>query len=198
VPGIDRPVFYYDISSPYAYLAALRVDDVLPVEPVWQPIAFGVLFQRAGKVPWSMREGREQHFDEIARRARERGVPPLVYPDGWPAEKYSLAPLRALLIAADEGKLKDLTLALYRAEFVDGHHFGDPERVLDVAESIGMDREAVREGIASQPIKDRLRAVTEDAAQRGVDGVPTIAVGDRLFWGDDHLEEAAAAISAAA
>ena len=54
----SAPVFYYDLSSPYAYLAALRVDDVLPVRPEWRPIAFGVLIRAVGKVPWSLREGR--------------------------------------------------------------------------------------------------------------------------------------------
>ena len=29
-------------------------------------------------------------------------------------------------------------------------------------------------------------------------GVPTVAVGDQLFWGDDRLEDAAAAVAAAA
>jgi 2-hydroxychromene-2-carboxylate isomerase len=43
-------------------------------------------------------------------------------------------------------------------------------------------------------VKDRLREVTDEAAERGVIGVPTVAVGGELFWGDDRLEEAAAAL----
>ena len=46
------PVFYFDVSSPYAYLAAHRVDDVLGVRTRWQPIVFGVVFQAAGRLPW--------------------------------------------------------------------------------------------------------------------------------------------------
>ena len=42
-------------------------------------------------------------------------------------------------------------------------------------------------------MKDALRAATEEAAARGVVGVPTVVVGDEVFWGDDRLEEAAAA-----
>ena len=40
---MDQPVFYYDLSSPYAYLAACRVDNVLPARPEWRPIAFGAV-----------------------------------------------------------------------------------------------------------------------------------------------------------
>ena len=45
-----------------------------------------------------------------------------------------------------------------------------------------------------QSVKDALRAGTDDALAHGVIGVPTIAVGEQLFWGDDRLEEAAEAI----
>jgi 2-hydroxychromene-2-carboxylate isomerase len=43
-------------------------------------------------------------------------------------------------------------------------------------------------------VKDQLRAATDEAISRGVTGVPSIAVGDRVFWGDDRLEEAAGSI----
>ena len=43
-----RPVFYYDLGSPYAYLAAERVNGVLPVVPVWQPVLLGGIWQATG------------------------------------------------------------------------------------------------------------------------------------------------------
>jgi 2-hydroxychromene-2-carboxylate isomerase len=54
----------------------------------------------------------------------------------------------------------------------------------------------VTKGVESRSVKDRLRAATEEAADRGVIGVPTVAVGDQLFWGDDQLHLAAAALGA--
>ena len=42
--------------------------------------------------------------------------------------------------------------------------------------------------------KDPLREATAEAYERGVRGVPTLAIGDRLFYGDDQLEAAAAAL----
>ena len=52
---------------------------------------------------------------------------------------------------------------------------------------------AVLKGIETKGVKDRLRAATDEAYERGVRGVPSVAVGDEVFWGDDRLEEAAAA-----
>jgi 2-hydroxychromene-2-carboxylate isomerase len=193
---VSEPIFYYDISSPYAYLASVRIDDVLPVRAQWCPIAFGVIVQRLGKVPWSFGADREKCFAEIASRAADRGLPPIVYPEGWPRETYSVAPLRAALLAADPEQLRAVSRELYRIAFVDGRHLADVEAVLDAAERAGMDRETVRTGIERADVKDRLRSNTEAALERGVSGVPTVQVGSELFWGDDRLEDAAVALAA--
>jgi 2-hydroxychromene-2-carboxylate isomerase len=187
-----RVEFFYDFSSPYSYLAAARVDDVLPVRPMWRPIAFGVIVQRTGKVPWSFAEDRRRDFEEIDRRAAERGLPPVRYPRGWPLQTYSLTPLRAAQLADDAGLLREVSRELFRAIFVDGQSLADLDTTLAAAERAGMDREEVRTGIERQDVKDRLRASTEEALARGVTGVPTVAVGDELFWGDDRLEAAVA------
>jgi 2-hydroxychromene-2-carboxylate isomerase len=49
----QAPVFYFDYSPPYAYLAAMRIGDLLPCA-IWRPIAFGALIRQIGKVPWSL------------------------------------------------------------------------------------------------------------------------------------------------
>ena len=192
---MGAPVFYFDLSSPYAYLAASRIDETLPVRPEWRPIAFGVIVRERGKVPWSFAEDRQKDFDEIAGRARARALPEVRYPEGWPAETYSLAPLRALLLAEDQDQLRAAALELYRTMFADGRHLADVETVLEAVARAGMDPEAVRERIGSDEVKQRLRANTDEALAARVEGVPTVAVGERLFWGDDRLEDAAAALS---
>lgn len=192
--ALSRPVFYYDLSSPYAYLAAARVDDVLPVSPEWRPIAFGVILQQTGKVPWSFAPDRQADFDEIARRAAERGLPPVRYPDGWPVTTYSIVALRAALLMSDQLERRALSRELFRQAFAEGRHLADLATVLQAAADAGIDPEAVRAGVERQAIKDGLRRETDAALRRGVTGVPTIAAGDALFWGDDRLEEAAEAV----
>jgi 2-hydroxychromene-2-carboxylate isomerase len=192
-----EPVFFYDLSSPYAYLAALRVDDVLPVAPRWQPIVFGAILREVGKTPWSLTHGqRELGQREVASRARERGLLDVRWPPGWPAESYSLAPLRAVLCAAeqDQQAARSLTLALYELEFAQGRALDDVEVVVEAARACGLDGEGIREGISRPEIKDALRANTNDALARGVTGIPTVAIGEALYWGDDRLEDAAMAL----
>lgn len=188
---MDR-AFYYDINSPYAYLAAHRVDELLPgIE--WSPIAFGPLLVKTQRIPWSIEseESREAGKREIERRAAERGLPPIVWPEGWPAESYTVNAARAALLAAKQGRIRELSLALYEQLFVFGRRLDEPGGIEAAAEEVGI--EGIREAIADPAIKDELRERTDAAIERGVVGIPTVAVGDRLFWGDDKLEDAAAA-----
>jgi 2-hydroxychromene-2-carboxylate isomerase len=74
----------------------------------------------------------------------------------------------------------------------------DLDNVLLAAAACELHPNAVLKGIETKSVKDRLRAATEEALERGVEGIPTVAVGARLFWGDDRLEEAVEAARAAA
>ena len=58
-------------------------------------------------------------------------------------------------------------------------------------------RTPILKALETQSVKDKLREATAEAYERGVRGVPTIAVGDELFYGDDRLEEAGSALRAA-
>jgi 2-hydroxychromene-2-carboxylate isomerase len=68
--------------------------------------------------------------------------------------------------------------------------------VVEGAQRCGLDGAELREALRGEPLKLELRAATDAAIARGVTGVPTIAVGEQLFWGDDRLEDAARALAA--
>jgi 2-hydroxychromene-2-carboxylate isomerase len=193
--AVERPLFYYDLNSPYSWLAAERVASVLPEPPVWQPIAFAFVVRAVGKTPWSMKPGdKEEGMAEIEQRAAERGLPPPRWPEGWPVGTYSLPALRAAVFAAEVGKVVAFTLAAFRQQFNAGRGLNDFDNVLLAAAACELHPNAVLQAIERQSIKDRLREATEDAIERGVTGVPTVRVGDELFWGDDQLERAAVAV----
>lgn len=191
-----RATFYFDVNSPYAYLAATRIGDLIP-DAVWRPIALAMLFREIGKIPWSLKPGREEGMAECERRAAERGLPPLVWPDGWPAESWSFNPLRAAIVAEEHDLLVPFALECYRLAFAERRSLAEVENVLEAARATGLDPGEVRERIGEQPVKDRLREYTDEAVAVGAVGVPTVSVGGELFWGDDRLDEAAAAARAA-
>lgn len=190
----ERATFYYDFSSPYSYLAAERISGLFAEaaveQPEWQPISFGHILQATGRRPWSFEEDRSAHLAEIQRRATERGLPEVLYPEGWPIENYSLNPTRAAIYAKESGRVVSFTLACFRQVFAAGRDMSDVENVLIAAAACELHPKAVLKGIETQSVKDRLRAATEEALELGVGGIPTVAVGGELFWGDDRLEDA--------
>jgi 2-hydroxychromene-2-carboxylate isomerase len=194
----ERATFFYDFNSPYSYLAAERISGLFAEagveQPEWQPISFGHLLQATGRRPWSFEEDKRAHFAEIQRRADERGLPKVLYPGGWPIENYSLNPIRAATYAKESGRVVSFSLACFRQVFAAGRDMSDLDNVLVAAAACELHPNAVLKGIETQSVKDKLRAATEDAAARGVEGIPTVAVGETLFWGDDRLEEAVEAL----
>ena len=192
----NRPVFYYDFNSPYAWLAAERVNNVLPVPPVWQPISFGHILRTSGREPWSFHEPtKSEGMAEVERRAAERGLPAPRWIEGWPVGTYSLLPLRAAVFAQQAGRAVSFSLAAFRQFFAAGRTLAELDNVLIAAAASELHPRAVTKGIESQTVKDALREATDRAIALGVEGVPTVAVGEQLFWGDDKLEEAAEAIA---
>ena len=192
----DQPVFYYDLGSPYAYLAAERLPRVLPVMPLWQPILLGGIWKQTGGRSWATTDRREDGMVEVERRAEEYGLMPVRWPEGWP--NNTLHAMRAAIFAQQAGRVVAYSLAAFRQAFAGGKDLSQIDNVLIAAAACELHPKAVLKGIEMQSTKDRLRDATAEAYERGVRGVPTIAVGERLFWGDDRLEEAAAAIGAGA
>jgi 2-hydroxychromene-2-carboxylate isomerase len=195
--AVTEPTFFYDFSSPYSYLSANRVDDALPVRVRWQPILFGALITAIGKEPWSWHKGpaRDAQMRECEQRAAALGLA-LTWPRDWPLGTYSIVVARAALVAEEHGRLREFSLAAFRNGLGVGRDLSKLDVVLETADEAGVDRGAVSDGVADPRVKQRLRDVTDAAVALGVTGVPTISVGDELFWGDDRLEDAAAALAA--
>ena len=91
------------------------------------------------------------------------------------------------LTAAPADRLKDLSLALFRAAWVDNQDIAEPGVVSAV---LGSEGEALLEATRDPVIKGKLKLTTQEAIDAGAFGAPTFVVGDALFWGNDRLEMA--------
>ncbi|MEA2136155.1 MAG: hypothetical protein QOC68_4064 [Solirubrobacteraceae bacterium] len=178
--------FYFDLGSPFVYLAAERLDSLGFTDVEWQPISLGGLFKLTGRSSWGLSPRRDVGMAEIEARAARYGLPPLRWPDPWPG--HYLQAMRACVAAAEREALEPFARTALRMGFTEGRDLSSLEAVAEAGRRAGLDPEWLRARIVEPEIKEHLRAVTEAAYARGVFGVPTLAVGDRLFWGDDQLE----------
>jgi 2-hydroxychromene-2-carboxylate isomerase len=189
---MPQATFYFDLGSPFAYLTAERLGEHLPEPVAWQPVLLGGIFKLNGRSSWALHgaEQRRAGMVEIERRAESYGLAPLRWPDPWPSD-YLFA-MRVATYAFQIERGRAFTTRAFRAAFQEGRDLSVPERVLDAAAEIGIERQTATEAAGSPTVKAALRAATDAAHERGVVGVPTIAIGEKLFWGDDRLPDAAA------
>jgi 2-hydroxychromene-2-carboxylate isomerase len=191
-PFINRPTFFFDLGSPYAYLAAERVNamfaEAVGAPPVWEPVLLGGLFKRFGRDSWATGPGRADGIAEVERRAGERGLPPLRWPDPFPGN--TLFAMRAATYAKQIGRTVSFSLAAFRQAFAAGRDLTDPDSVLVAAAAAEIHPRAVTAAVERDSVKSALRDATERAGDLGVRGVPSLVVGDEVFWGDDRLERA--------
>jgi 2-hydroxychromene-2-carboxylate isomerase len=196
---VAAATFYFDFSSPYAYLAAERISGVFAEagaeQPEWKPVSTAFIFTATGKVPWSLQPDGPDPADleEIARRAAERDLPEVKYAEGWPDESYSLLPLRAAHYAKQAGRVVSFSLAAFRQQFAAGRRLDELDNVLIAAAASELHPNAVAKAVETRPVRNAVKEATDEAIALGAVGVPTIAVGEELFWGDDRVEEAAEA-----
>lgn len=190
-----RAYFYFDLGSPYAYLAAERVSGLFAEasleQPEWQPILLGGLFRRFGRDSWANGPGRGEGMAEVERRASAYGLPPIVWPEPWPGN--TLTAMRAATFAKQTGRSVSFALAAFRQSFAAGRDLTDPDNVVIAAAACELHPNAVLKAVETEIVKASLREATDRAGDLGVKGVPALVVGGEVFWGDDRFEEGVAA-----
>jgi 2-hydroxychromene-2-carboxylate isomerase len=185
-----RATFYYDLGSPYAYLAAERVSGLFTEaeleQPEWQPVLLGGLFQHFGRSSWGGGPDREAGMAEVERRASAHGLPPIVWPNPWPGN--TLMAMRVATFAKQTGRTVSFSLAAFRQAFAAGRDLTDPDNVVIAGAACELHPRALLKSVQTEIVKGALREATDGAAARGVEGVPALVVGEQVFWGDDRLE----------
>jgi 2-hydroxychromene-2-carboxylate isomerase len=164
-----RPVFYYDVGSPWCWLAAERAHEVLGEVPVWQPVL--------GRTPAGVAR------DAVERRAAEQGLPQVRWPDAFPYDT-ELAMLAATF-AKQAGRAVAFSLAAMRQAFLAGRDLSVVDNVLIAAAACELHPRAVTKALETRSVADALREATEEAA---LDELPAISIGGAVATGPDAPE----------
>jgi 2-hydroxychromene-2-carboxylate isomerase len=176
---------YYDLGSPYAYLAVERAERVLGTAPELRPVLLGAIFAARGHGSWADTEARAQNVAEVERRAAAYGLPRVRWPPGWPPN--TLAAMRAAVWAGRSGRGDAFARVAFRRAFTDGADLARVDVLRGMAGEVGLPADELPAAIAVADVKDELRARTDEALARGIRGVPTLAIDGRLVYGDDAL-----------
>jgi 2-hydroxychromene-2-carboxylate isomerase len=185
---LSLPIIYYDLGSPYAYLAVERAEEVFGLVPHLEPILVGGIFVERGHGSWARTTERAQRVEEVNARAARYRLPPVVWPAAWP--NNTLKAMRAAVWAGRCGKGHSFARAAFRRAFCQGADLSRLDELIDIAGSVGLPARQLPPAIEDQATKDALRDATARAWARGVAGVPCVEVDGEIFYGDDRLEAA--------
>jgi 2-hydroxychromene-2-carboxylate isomerase len=189
--------FYFDLSSPLAYVVAERILHVLPRPVEWQPVLAREL--PGAETFEAYRREAPEHMvfrAEVERRADELGLQPMRWPEPFPFE--SGFAMRVATYAKGIGRVVPFAQAAFRQAFAGGRALADQETVLIAAAACEMHPAAVLKGAGLTSVYEQLTAATLAAAQLGVTDVPAVRVGGtqpgglgRVLVGERSLEGAA-------
>jgi 2-hydroxychromene-2-carboxylate isomerase len=182
--------FYFDYACPWAYLGNCRV------EPYFQGVG-QVDFRPVYLAELREKEAGPQSLGGMGERKKKAYMDDMRH---WstmigadfgnvtgPRPDTRLL-LQAALVAKDEGRFREFHYPAYRARWAEGKDVADPAVVRALLAGAGLDADAALARARSDAVRARLDEDTRAAIARGVFGVPTVFVGDEMFWGNDRFE----------
>jgi 2-hydroxychromene-2-carboxylate isomerase len=198
---MQRIEFYYDLVSPYSYLAYGRIGRICEengAQLVLRPMLLGAVHKAVGlRSPVEIKSKAGYQAKDIRRWADYYGLP-LEFPDPFPFR--TLKTMRAAMFLQEREELGAFTREAFALYWEEGGAPGGLQEtdedapVSAVAGRIGIDPEEVLSGAASPEAKQALKVATSEAVERGVFGAPAFFIGDEMFWGNDRLHFVEAAL----
>ena len=188
--------FYYDYGSPATYLAWTQIYKLAEkhgATVVRKPALLGGIFKETGNsAPANVAAKGRWLFQDLMRYAKRYGVP-FQMNSNFPVNTIYL--MRGALFARHEGFIEAYDKAVFEAIWVNDQNMGDPEVVTKVLTEAGLDAAAIGASMQSPPIKKELFAVTAEAVENGLFGMPAFIVDGEMYWGQDRLDFVEEALS---
>ena len=186
--------FFFDCSSPWTYLAFHNIQPLAQqydVPITWRPVLVGGIFNavnpsvynsRNTPVPAKQRYGSKDLQDWARSAGLKIKMPPTVFPVN------AVKSMRGCILLDQQGKLLPFATACFEAYWGDDQDISKDEVLTKICQRVGVDPKMFLEGIAQQPIKDELKANTDEVIARGGYGSPTMFVDKTdMYFGNDRL-----------
>ncbi|MDP2226889.1 MAG: 2-hydroxychromene-2-carboxylate isomerase [Moraxellaceae bacterium] len=174
-----RVEFFFDVVSPYSYIAAVQVArSPLLANAEWRPFFLGGVFKATGnQAPMHVPAKAQYMVKDLARLFAyydARFQFPAVFPTN------SITAMRALT-AAPADQVKDLALKLFDAYWGLGRNIGDAAVLAELLPA------ELLAAAADEAVKEKLKTNTDAAVSRGAFGAPSLFVDDELYFGEDRV-----------
>ena len=182
--------FYFDIISPYAYLAYKQLNSLENIKQIkfnYKPILLGGLHKLAGITAPAFNKFKMKNMKNDCNLIASKKNIKFQWNDKFPIN--SLKIMRGYLSVNEEKK--DIYLeTFFNAYWSDNTNLEDIEEIKNLLRKIDIDMNKFFDDLENIEIKEKLKKITNSAFEKEVFGAPTFIVNDKLFWGQDRLDYA--------
>lgn len=190
-----RIEFFFDLSSPWTYLAFHNIRPIADgagATILWRPFLVGGVFNAVNASVYAGREDPDSPKMRFMQKSLRDWATWSGLPLDFPSPFHPVRSVHAMRVCCgleeDQDALHRFAAAAFHAYFAEARNLDDPTVLAEVADGVGLDGAALVEATGSDPIKARLRANTQAVIDRGGFGSPTIFVdGDNMYFGNDQL-----------
>jgi 2-hydroxychromene-2-carboxylate isomerase len=189
VSGSRLITFWFDVHSPWCYLASHLIGDLARRHGAtvdWRPLHLANLMTAIGGMrPLEQSPARVAWYrQDLAEHAELYGLPLRPHPD------YPLRPsraLRAAIYAAEQGLAEAFVTSVMSGYWADGADISDLRVLQDIADEVGLGPRPLARIVDDPAYKAAVEANTKQAADTGIFGVPSFVLAGKLFFGTDRM-----------
>jgi 2-hydroxychromene-2-carboxylate isomerase len=178
--------FYFDIISPYSYLAHKKIITLKKkINFNYKPILVGGLHNLQGITAPAFIKSKLNHMINDCILFAKKDNIEFIWNSKFPINSLSL--MRGYLFIEHDKKESYLDI-MFDGYWKDNLDISKEENLIKLLKKCNIDGNVFLEGIKDSKIKDELKSVTKEAHDKDIFGVPTFVVNNKIFWGQDRLE----------
>ena len=183
--------FYFDFSSPYAYLGFKEIkkyEKKYPFHIKYMPIFLGGLHNSAGITPAAFNKIKSKHMIQDTKLVANKKNIKFSFNSYFPIKTVNF--MRGAIIAKDDNYEKIYVEKIFESIWRDGLNMNDNFIINKVLKNLDLNPSIFFGKVSDIKIKDKLKKLTNDALKKGIFGAPTYYVNRKIFFGQDRLSYA--------
>ena len=183
--------FYFDFSSPYAYLGFKEIkkyEKKYPFQIKYMPIFLGGLHNSAGITPAAFNKIKSKYMIQDTKLVANKKNIKFSFNSYFPIKTVNF--MRGAIIAKDDNYEKIYVEKIFDSIWRDGLNMNDNIIINKVLKNLDLNPSIFFGKVSDIKIKDKLKKFTNDALKKGIFGAPTYYVNRKIFFGQDRLSYA--------
>ena len=179
--------FYFDIISPYAFIAYKNIIKIEHTKFNYKPILLGGLHNLVDITAPAFNKFKLKNMKNDCELISKKNKISFIWNSKFPIN--SLYIMRGYL-AVEESKKNKYLETFFNAYWQNDIDLTDEKNIIHLLENLSINHEDFFKSISKQEIKDELKNFTSEAFKKEIFGAPTFVVNNKIFWGQDRLDYA--------